>query len=80
MSDNHFVRRGCTTLVIAVVCAFTLLAPAQSVVPSSEEGAAVEPYPNMPSIAPSEGVSSAGSRERSLHDHRQRLSVGVSRL
>lgn len=52
MSDSSFARRGRSALVIAILCAFAVVAHAQSVAPSSGGGTAVEPYPNMPSIAP----------------------------
>src|SRR5947207_9891159 len=38
--------------VIAIVCASTVGIRGQSADPTSEPGAAGEPYPNMPSIAP----------------------------
>lgn len=52
MLDSRFLCHGYIALIIALLCVFTVPAHAQSIAPSSEGGAAVEPYPNMPSIAP----------------------------
>jgi hypothetical protein len=52
MTNNCIARLWFAALIVAGFCSFTADVRAQSAVPSSQPGAAGEPYPNMPYIAP----------------------------
>ena len=52
MTRSRIQKLWLASFAIAIVCASTVGIRGQSADPTSEPGAAGEPYPNMPSIAP----------------------------
>src|SRR5260221_12366654 len=52
MTRSRIYKLLLTGFVITIICASTVGIRGQSADPTSEPGAAGEPYPNMPSIAP----------------------------
>ena len=52
MTRSRIYKLLLAGFVITIVCASTVGIRGQSADPTSEPGAAGEPYPNMPSIAP----------------------------
>lgn len=56
MIATRIRRRWLAAFIVACLCAFAAVTLAQSADPSSEQGAAGEPYSNMPLIAPIEKI------------------------
>jgi hypothetical protein len=52
MTATRIRRRWLAAFIVACICAFAAVTLAQSADPSSEQGAAGEPYSDMPLIAP----------------------------